>query len=47
MAGIVCRLLLSFCGEEGCGDVEMKGIYLSDEEADPVGLPLLLLHIIL
>ncbi len=47
MAGIVCWLLPSLCGEEGCGDVEMKRIYLSDEEADPIGLPMLLLHIIL
>lgn len=48
MAWIVCRLLLSHCGGEVCRDVEMRGIYLSgDEDADPVGISLLLLHFIL
>lgn len=38
-AGIVCRLLLPLGGEDGCGDVEMRRIYLAgNEEADPVGL---------
>lgn len=48
MAGIVCRQQLSHCGGEDCRDVEMRGIYLSgDEEADPIGISLLLLHFIL